>query len=281
MKRHGYYCRSRKVGGITRPRSCTSCARGKAGCDKKRPKCSRCMIKGIECYYPSTPKPTASETRHSDGASAGSSKTTSSSATNSSKLGYVEEPSNNGDDNINIILEDAFVTPINPDFVGLEGQFLEWDAASFGLADFLDTPTMDPYFPSGLSPLIHRSTPATDQTARTRQDLPLPNSSIPAAPSYTIRSFIQRPRVQASAQRIANLIFHTLKSYPRMLLRHSTLPPLIHPCLVSIDFENPQMEPLMNCISLVHMISHRVQGSRKLFWRNVRQECERLVQEVS
>ncbi|KAJ5833633.1 hypothetical protein N7474_001944 [Penicillium riverlandense] len=39
------------------------------------------------------------------------------------------------------------------------------------------------------------------------------------------------------------------------------------------------MEPLSNCISLVHMISSGTRGSRKLFWRNVRMECERLCSE--
>ena len=36
------------------------------------------------------------------------------------------------------------------------------------------------------------------------------------------------------------------------------------------------MEPLTNCMSLVHMLSSRIHGSRKLFWKNVRMECERL-----
>ncbi|KAJ6086544.1 hypothetical protein N7467_005458 [Penicillium canescens] len=39
------------------------------------------------------------------------------------------------------------------------------------------------------------------------------------------------------------------------------------------------MEPLDNCINLVHMISGGMRGSRKLFWRNVRMECERLCAE--
>ncbi|KAK5095426.1 hypothetical protein LTR70_003590 [Exophiala xenobiotica] len=36
------------------------------------------------------------------------------------------------------------------------------------------------------------------------------------------------------------------------------------------------MEPLNNCISLMHMLKSGVQGTRKLFWKNVRLECERL-----
>ena len=65
-----------------------------------------------------------------------------------------------------------------------------------------------------------------------------------------------------------------------MMLRHNTLPPFIHSSLLSRDVENNDMEPLNNCISLMHMISSGVQGSRKLFWKNVRLECEHLYEEV-
>ncbi|KAG2170740.1 hypothetical protein VTO58DRAFT_110979 [Aureobasidium pullulans] len=36
------------------------------------------------------------------------------------------------------------------------------------------------------------------------------------------------------------------------------------------------MEPLANCLSLLHMIGGNIRGSRKLFWKNVSMECERL-----
>jgi hypothetical protein len=106
--------------------------------------------------------------------------------------------------------------------------------------------------------------------------------SIPLSlPTYTPRSLIQRPEIKAGTQRIANLMFHTLKSYPQMMLRPDTLPPFIHPAWVSGGvFDTDHMEPLNNCISLVHMVNSRVRGSRKLFWRNVRMECERLCEEV-
>ncbi|KAK8133582.1 hypothetical protein PG984_005594 [Apiospora sp. TS-2023a] len=42
-----------------------------------------------------------------------------------------------------------------------------------------------------------------------------------------------------------------------------------------------EMEPLHNCINLMSMLQGGFQGSRKLFWRNVRQECERLYKEPS
>lgn len=65
-----------------------------------------------------------------------------------------------------------------------------------------------------------------------------------------------------------------------MMLRHNTLPPFIHPSVVSSDLDNPNLEPLTNCIALVHMIGSGIQASRKLFWENVRMECERLCEEV-
>ncbi|KEF52703.1 uncharacterized protein A1O9_11120, partial [Exophiala aquamarina CBS 119918] len=71
-------------------------------------------------------------------------------------------------------------------------------------------------------------------------------------------------------------IFHTLTSYPMMMLRTNTLPPFIHPHLISSNTKKIYLEPLSNCMSLIHMIRSRVQGSRKLFSRNVRLECERL-----
>lgn len=72
-----------------------------------------------------------------------------------------------------------------------------------------------------------------------------------------------------------NLILHTLKSN-LLMLRNNDLPPFIYPRMLSLDFNNDDIDSLSNCISLVHMISGEMRGSRKLFWRKVRQECNRL-----
>ncbi|KAK0658097.1 hypothetical protein B0T16DRAFT_316695 [Cercophora newfieldiana] len=69
-----------------------------------------------------------------------------------------------------------------------------------------------------------------------------------------------------------------------MLLDSEDAPPFVHPQLKSRvhtgvdndgDSEDKQSEPLNNCISLLHMLHSGVSGSRKLFWRNARMECER------
>ena len=125
--------------------------------------------------------------------------------------------------------------------------------------------------------LISRSTPPINPNVQIRQPIPPSSRSIPAVPTSNPRSFIQRSNMKAGTERTATLIRHMLKSYVLKMLRHKSLPPFIHPYLVSAEFA---MEPLDNCINLVHMISGEMKGGRKLFWRNVRMECERLCAEV-
>lgn len=132
---------------------------------------------------------------------------------------------------------------------------------------------------SGWSPSNRRKTHFMDWTGQIEQAASPFNVSIPTLPTHTPRSFVLRTKVRRDASRTANLILHMLKAYP-LMLQDNSLPPFIHPSLISSDAENDDMEPLNNCISLVHMLSSRVRGSRKLFWRNVRMECERLCAEV-
>ena len=106
-----------------------------------------------------------------------------------------------------------------------------------------------------------------------------PRASFQIQPTGT-RLLVQRQRTKTGSQRASMLIHHTLRSYPLMIRQNNTLPPFIHPGLLQANAENNDMETLYNCISLLHMLNGGVQGSRKLFWRNVRQECERLCQIV-
>ena len=189
-----------------------------------------------------------------------------------------QEASNDGD----VILDGELVTS-DPEFANLRREYLDWDDPDIDFADFLNPQMNDEsvqYPSAGSSSLVRHSTPSIDQTVQLQQITYSPNVSIPPLPTNTLRSLIQRPKMKTGPQRIANLIIHTLKSYPLMMLRHNTLPPFIHPRLISSDVENNHMEPLSNCISLVHMISSGIQGSRKLFWKNVLLECEHLCAEV-
>ncbi|CAJ2508719.1 Uu.00g137450.m01.CDS01 [Anthostomella pinea] len=280
LTRHGYYCRSRKAGSINRPRSCIACARGKAGCDHRRPECSRCMSKAIECHYSvSTPRATGPATPHGDDMPAERGTVAPSSGPDPPGTGNSREEASDGTD---MLLSDALVIPDSgfAGFGGESGEYPAWDDPGIGLVDFLNAQTGQHFLSPG-SPFAahHPMTPSSGQTLRVQPGMSPSNFSIPATPSSAVRSLIQRPKMQAGAQRIANLIFHTLKSYPLMMLHHNNLPPFVHPSLLSSVGEDVHMEPLTNCISLVHMISSRVQGSRRLFWKNVRHECERLSEE--
>lgn len=280
LKRHGYYCRSRRAAVPTaRSRSCISCARGKAGCDNKRPGCSRCIAKATQCQYPaSTPRSTGSKTQRSDNGPIRRRSTVPSLVTGSPNAENNEEASNDGD----IILDSAPVIS-DPVFADIGGDYLDWDDPQINFAGFFNPQSnvgTVQYPPLGPSSSAHHWIPSTNQTLHIPQATLSPYMSIPKQPTTTFRSLIRRPKVSAGAQRTANLILHTLKSYPLMMLRHSSLPPFIHPRLISSEAENNHMEPLTNCICLVHMISSGIRGSRKLFWKNVQMECERMCEEV-
>lgn len=279
LKRHGYYCRSRRAGATTRTRSCISCARRKVRCDNKQPECSRCMSKAVKCYYPGTMS--AHRRPRIDSSDSTLIETQNIAVALAKAPPYVEapqEPRNDSDSLLN-----SMVPTSNLELEDLGGEFINWDDPDVDLADFLNPQVDDENTRYPLirpSPFRRHSMPSMDQEVQSWQSVSASNISIPTQPSYSIRRLIQRPRVKAAAQRTTKLILHTLKSYPMMMLRTSTLPPYIHPHLLSSDIEESHLEPLSNCMSLMHMITGPVRGSRKLFWRNVRLECERLLQEV-
>ena len=109
-----------------------------------------------------------------------------------------------------------------------------------------------------------------------QQTLPSLPLSLPTTLSYTIRSFNTRPKLNPSTQRTTTLILHILKSYPLIVMRDNALPPFIHPHALSLHADNLNMEPLNNCLSLMQMLKPRNNASRKLFWTNVKMECQRL-----
>ncbi|KAK4865397.1 hypothetical protein LT330_009508 [Penicillium expansum] len=173
--------------------------------------------------------------------------------------------------NANTIRHDELV--VDQEIAELEREYLNWDVPENDLAAFsnLETSGTNQYPWTGgslvLSPI--------DQEFQF--NLPIAaNWSMPASPTPNPHSLTKRPKVNVAIERTAKLLLHTLKSYVLTMLRHNSLPPFIHPSLVYAEFS---MEPLVNCINLVHMISGEMKGNRKLFWRNVRMECERLCNE--
>lgn len=101
------------------------------------------------------------------------------------------------------------------------------------------------------------------------------HASLVHQPTTLTRSFDSRISPRTGMQRTANLILSTLKSYPMMVQRHDSLPPFIHSSFTIPEEGNSNLEPLTNCLNLVHMLRSPYHGKRKLFWKNVRLECER------
>jgi hypothetical protein len=269
LKRHGYYCRSRRAGRTSRSRSCISCAGRKARCDNRRPACSRCLSKAIECHYPAnTAKDTGSGIQSSDDATTEQREVAPSFLAHFPGFENRQEASDDG-----VIGHDSAPLISNLEFANIGEKHPDWDDLGIDFVDFLNTQTNDEMVQC-------LPTPSTDYAAQVQHALVPLSISIPSVPTCNVRSLIHRPNMNTGTSRTVNLILHTLKSYPLMIQRHNTLPPFIHPRLVSPEVENNAMEPLTNCINLVHMISHGVHGSRKLFWENVQLECERICIEV-
>jgi hypothetical protein len=265
LKRHGYYCRSRRIGNTSRSRSCIACAKGKARCDNRRPKCSRCLAKSIECHYPATPR-RGTGTKTSLPSLLGDTPSTQMSP----------EARNEAD-----IPAEAPTTVADLDIE------YNWGDPEIDFSDFLHSSVIDAdmsdTFATRDGSLVRHSSPSTSTTIY-MPDIAVSaalNFSIPPVPTEATRSLVLKSKSRPGSNRVVTLILHTLKSYPQMMLRDGTLPPYIHPHLVSSDFGGNDMESLNNCISLVRMISNQVRGSRKLFWKSVRLECERMSTEVS
>lgn len=242
-------------------------------CDNKRPECSRCINKGFECHYPvNTPKAKF----RVQGKHTGRGKTA-----NSPVAEYPphirEPPEENG--TVHAVVDGAPALS-GQELASFEGGFLDWDDGGVGLADIFETPIFNSSLSPDSSALTFEATASAAQTYQTQDSLDFSSPPIPRTPTTVVPSLIRRPRTQPRTQRTTNLILHNLKSYPLMIQRHNDLPPFIHKSLISSSVEDADMEPLTNCLSLVHMLNGGGQAGRKLFWKNVQMECERLSAEV-
>ncbi|KAJ6134416.1 hypothetical protein N7523_000738 [Penicillium sp. IBT 18751x] len=153
----------------------------------------------------------------------------------------------------------ALVTPTN--FASIDAGLIDWNPD----IDFDDILTSEVYENVPEQPSDAWS--LTDHVMSTYKidQMWTPNWSLPQQPTSNPRILKMRLDPRPGFQRTTTLILHTLKSYILTMLRNNSLPPFIHPTFTSAAFD---MEPLDNCLNLVHMISSGIKGSRKLFWRN-------------
>jgi hypothetical protein len=276
LKRHGYYCRSRRAATVTRVRSCIPCARAKARCDNRWPECSRCGTKATTCQYPvDSFKGTGIDHQHGKIVTVDEHRPVPSLEKDSFGHGDPQSFNNERDS-----LFDGQLVVSNSES-SISEDYFDWNNPEHGFPDFLDNYTNDDtaiQTPSTWSTSGHHATASIDHTLQWQQAISSLNTSVPRL--YPLRTLAIRSNPQSGTQRTANLMLHILKSYPLMMLRDKTLPPFIHPYLVSSEIDSPCMEPLTNCINLLNMIGTGFRGSRRLFWKNVQMECEHFCCEV-
>nr|POE90239.1 hypothetical protein CFP56_20706 [Quercus suber] len=265
LKRHGYYCRSRRLGHRARLRSCIPCAGRKTACDRKQPTCARCAMKDTICAYP-VDVPSSRAVKSHRRASLERDSTRPVNQEEIDPQPVQDESSTH----------DGFTISSSVNYANPELVYLDWDDAEMHLTDLLDLGIQDTTVSAPLA-----QCPPLNEDRRTdylSQRTPMLNLPIAKSPSNHNRLLIQRPERKYGMHKIAGLILQTLKSYP-VMLEQNTLPPYIHASVLPWHVENTDMEPLTNCFSLMHMISSGVEASWKLFWKNASLECERMLHE--
>jgi len=267
LKRHGYYCQSRRRGPTSRARACLRCATSKVVCDKVLPSCTRCITRNIKCDY------LAKTTKDTDLVTRRPRKHEPPTEATDSQDSLLVEPvrSVSSDFRMVDVLEDVLPQDFDSSLDILDPTDLSWLTPTFDFADLWNASTGEKtLYPSpgfGM-PHFETSTLLGEQTAISF------NMSIPATINDP-RSLTPRPSATAIHQRTIGLIFSTFRSYPLMMVQQNTLPPFIHPGILQSALNDSQVEPLTTCINILQMLSKKLRGSRQLFWRNVRMECDR------
>jgi hypothetical protein len=101
-------------------------------------------------------------------------------------------------------------------------------------------------------------------------------------PNYdlALRSFTRKPAIKGGALTTSMLMLRLLTTYPLMLRDPHSPPPFIHPSFLA-DQESKTMESLTTCVSLIQMLESGGSAGRRLVWKNIKLECERLQVQVS
>ncbi|KAH7034793.1 uncharacterized protein B0I36DRAFT_381648 [Microdochium trichocladiopsis] len=292
LKRHGYYCRTRKpIDRASRVHSCLACVSSKVRCDRKRPTCSRCLDKGARCTY--TGKPLRESTRQEESRDSLLPNSVGSPSSESSL-----HPDAGPDEAGNAT---ELGSPILIDFDAGYSAALNWDDTSQDDFAELASPSATGPDVATIMPFSSAKDAISAPAFQSYNTLHLPEFLLNTLPDNTMsiprtlstvatndRSLIHRPtKLKPGSQRAASLIRHTLKSYAVMMLRDNALPPFIHPGTTSLlthPDTREDLEPLHNCISLLPMLCSQDglrRSNRTLFWRNVRMECERLCSQFS
>jgi hypothetical protein len=267
LKRYLYYCRDKRgTSRKTRIRSCEACVKAKTRCDGARPSCARCVARNVSCVY-----------------SIQRAKSISRVSTGMNSTCRPEDDSGttlvNGTSQPLVLQETAEYVEATDIFPGPVST-----PSSFGLPDW-GLPHGELSFENEWGPVLlpmplqGQRDAWTDQTFIARRSDP---QIIPRMPDYHLRSFGQSQSITTRTSPSATLMTHILTSFPKMMYSPGSLPPFIHPYSLGNNSHNSEegFESLVTCATLMQMLSSGAPGTRRLFWKNVRLECERLQIEV-
>lgn len=261
LKRHGYYCRTRRQSHKinSRARACEACVKAKAKCDDNSLACARCAAKGLICK-PSKPT-TIRKTRPKSLTKSGITPYIPGLAATSFQV--------NGNNGRSTEIENLGLVPSHCAQQEVPWEFSSWVNDGLAAEDMLSlqTPqsewmTMDA---SVQSPIVNVQPTIIIQPASGRQ----------------VRSFEQRPPNRAP-RATTTMMARILTSYPRMMQSQESLPPFIHPFSLVDRFEpeGKPFESVTTCLALMQMAAIHGPGKNRLIWKNIRLECERIRDEV-
>jgi hypothetical protein len=269
FKRHGYYCRSRPSDQrVRRGRSCTVCARAKTRCSSEYPQCSRCKARKFECQYIDQTRalsPTA---------------TSISTLVSSISTAHQANPSAR---EVLSVLRDGLpeIQASMPNKLDvLNTEFTVADKENDMGEDELYSGIMFEYNIMEIEPILHFDSIITPN---------LSSSFVPTAVTEfnakrnATGNFDTRMTIKSRFQNSASMLLRILYSYPKMMLRTETFPPFIHPVASAEGdkhISNAKQESLNNCRGLAQIYAIGSQDSRKLLWKMIREECERIWADV-
>ena len=261
-------------------RSCIACAKAKTRCNGASPRCARCVTRNTECF-PQVDKNThESSTNSVNKESRIVRKAPGHEFQNSSSFEISQSAG------VDTFLSESESGLVHLDFPGIGINDLDWDMLDMNIVtQDLEAQPLYSELPATSSPTpIGQSNGSTSPADPMRSTIftQSPLSSIPSMPSYNLRSFAKKPSTMGPSQTTARLMVHMLTSFPLAMRNEDSLPPFIHPSYFSRNEESDhkQFEALSCCMSLMQIVTKNAPGSRKLLWKNVRLECERLQDEV-
>jgi len=249
---------------IKRSRACIACAKAKARCDNFSGACTRCASKNLQCEYRNRRACIAEAPDIVF--SANSCGTVDILSLDHADTSHLEVDGTSMDFSIASNVDERFDCNVaGPDFPNQQAlQNMSLDSVLHGPSD----PSMlDDGLPDDVWLQAHMNI-----------------TSIPAMPSNAMRCFARKPALQGPAKSTATMMKRVLIAYPTMMRTREFLPPFIHASYFSgVSNANRQPpESLTTCESLMQLLGSSTGGeaSRRLVWKNIHLECDRVHLEV-